>query len=180
MKRAISHRKTKKCGSCNQCCISLTINEPGLQKEADIACANLSSDKGCSIYADRPQVCRGFQCGWITLPKLPNSFRPDKCGFMIDSGPTSPFDFNIIPHRNYIQTLTSSEALGFIATCIQSDFTISISVPTKPGHQNAKSLLSGYVTPDDLRTEQALRLKVLTAIASAMEHPTELAVKFID
>jgi len=68
----------KSCGSCNMCCKVLTIEE--LKKDVGILCSNWCDGVGCKIYKDRPQVCRDFECEWITERALPATLRPDKVG----------------------------------------------------------------------------------------------------
>jgi hypothetical protein len=35
------------------------------------------SNKGCTIYADRPDNCKGFKCEWLAKDYLPMWMRPD-------------------------------------------------------------------------------------------------------
>ena len=39
--------------------------------------------KACAIYDDRPDDCRAFNCVWLKVEKLPEEFRPDRCGFVL-------------------------------------------------------------------------------------------------
>lgn len=68
--------KPRACGTCNACCVALNIDE--LEKAAHVPCSHLAS-KGCGIYEDRPSVCRGFQCLWLS-GNLPAECRPDRFG----------------------------------------------------------------------------------------------------
>ena len=52
------------CGSCNVCCVALTIDEASLKKPQGYRCKNAQPDNSCAIYADRPRTCRDFNCGW--------------------------------------------------------------------------------------------------------------------
>jgi len=63
------------------CCSALEIDE--LKKAAGPLCANCVSGGGCSIYANRPQVCRDFECEWLTSRDLPRHFRPDRIGVIL-------------------------------------------------------------------------------------------------
>jgi hypothetical protein len=65
------------------CCSALEIDE--LKKPAGPLCAN-SCESRCRIYPERPQVCRDFECEWLTQRNLPANFRPDLIGalFMQD------------------------------------------------------------------------------------------------
>ena len=60
------------------CCIVLEIEE--LKKPAGPACPNCVGGGGCAIYASRPQVCRDFECEWLTERSLPRPLRPDRIG----------------------------------------------------------------------------------------------------
>ena len=78
----------KACGPCVMCCTALEITELG--KPAGPACVNCVSGGGCAIYAKRPQVCRDFECLWLTSRELPPNMRPDRIGAILmeddDSG----------------------------------------------------------------------------------------------
>jgi uncharacterized protein len=60
------------------CCSVLEIDE--LKKAAGPTCVNCLAGGGCSIYAARPQVCRDFECEWLTSRELPRPLRPDRIG----------------------------------------------------------------------------------------------------
>jgi hypothetical protein len=62
------------------CCSALEI--PELKKPAGPLCGNCSG-AACRIYADRPGVCRDFECEWLTSRKLPPHFRPDRIGVLL-------------------------------------------------------------------------------------------------
>jgi uncharacterized protein len=71
----------KACGPCTMCCSALEIME--LQKPAGPLCANCRLGDGCAIYPDRPQVCRDFECEWLTRRDLSRRFRPDLAGVIL-------------------------------------------------------------------------------------------------
>lgn len=77
----------KGCGTCTLCCTVMRVDmQP--PKEAHETCTHCSRG-GCSIYADRPDACRGFQCLWLASQQvarfaLPAAMRPDRCGVAID------------------------------------------------------------------------------------------------
>src|ERR1700685_4410236 len=64
------------CGSCTVCCMALRVIE--LDKEAGRYCQHCLPGKGCGIYETRPEVCRGFLCGWRRVPQLGEEWRPGK------------------------------------------------------------------------------------------------------
>ena len=63
------------------CCTALEI--PELKKPAGPACPNCILTGGCTIYAKRPQVCRDFECLWLTERGLPSTMRPDRLGTIL-------------------------------------------------------------------------------------------------
>jgi hypothetical protein len=65
------------------CCSALEIDI--LTKPAGPLCGN-SCNSRCVIYPERPQVCRDFECVWLTSRKMAAHFRPDRIGalFMED------------------------------------------------------------------------------------------------
>jgi len=73
--------KERECGDCQACCIAPYIDDPELKKGAFEDCRNLC-ETGCSIYQNRPQTCRAFECGWL-LGAMDDDWRPDKSGIML-------------------------------------------------------------------------------------------------
>jgi hypothetical protein len=55
--------------------------EARFNKPAGTPCQHLIQI-GCAIYADRPPVCRRFECAWISAPNLPEALRPDRSGVL--------------------------------------------------------------------------------------------------
>ena len=64
----------KSCGPCTMCCSALEIAE--LKKPAGRLCGDCRLRGGCAIYAARPQVCRDYECEWLTRRDLPRSCGP--------------------------------------------------------------------------------------------------------
>lgn len=77
----------KTCGECSLCCKVLNIDE--LEKPMGVWCRHFAKGVGCGIYADRPEVCRGYQCTWTWAAPLDERWRPDRAGFMIHPGPVA-------------------------------------------------------------------------------------------
>jgi hypothetical protein len=75
----------RSCGSCTLCCQVLVIDE--LEKDAGTLCKNCSVGGGCKIYNKRPEVCRDFECEWLTERDVPQVLFPDRHGtlLMIDA-----------------------------------------------------------------------------------------------
>ena len=79
------------CGDCNACCdrpsiVDLTIKPP-FQKPRGALCNNWCN--GCTIYKQRPQPCRDFECFWLKINSMgknfPEELRPDNLGIMVSS-----------------------------------------------------------------------------------------------
>lgn len=71
-----------RCASCTLCCQLLEV--PALKKPANASCANCEEGVGCSIWAERPPICRRFRCLWYPNPQLPAGLRPDLCGAIFE------------------------------------------------------------------------------------------------
>jgi len=75
----------RECGSCTMCCKLLRIEELG--KAEGEWCTHCAIGKGCTIYDTRPEACRGFYCGWLTLPMLDDKWFPAKAKLMVFPSP---------------------------------------------------------------------------------------------
>ncbi|MFA5048109.1 MAG: hypothetical protein WC516_03745 [Patescibacteria group bacterium] len=96
----MSHDTSNKCGTCTACCLVLAVHE--IKKPTGVCCPHCDQDRGCRIYAQRPQGCRGFRCDWRMTadqdasPFAPVAFaswlrvfgdvsmRPDRLGVVLD------------------------------------------------------------------------------------------------
>lgn len=93
--------KNRECGSCTVCCTYLPISI--LNKKQLTPCKYLAKPVSngytgpcklnCSIYEERPEVCKGYSCMWL-YGYGNEEDRPDKCGILID---------NLLPIANCIQ-----------------------------------------------------------------------------
>ncbi len=63
------------------CCKVLEIEE--LEKPAGPACKNCLTGGGCRIYAQRPDVCREFECLWKGDRAMSPKLRPDLVGTIL-------------------------------------------------------------------------------------------------
>jgi hypothetical protein len=64
----------RSCGTCTLCCKVLRI--PELDKAHGVWCRHARPGHGCAIYADRPQSCRNFVCGYLASPELSEEWHP--------------------------------------------------------------------------------------------------------
>jgi hypothetical protein len=71
----------RQCGDCTLCCKVLEVT--ALAKPSGRWCAHCEIGKGCAIYAERPQACRDFNCGWLMMPELDERWKPSECKLVI-------------------------------------------------------------------------------------------------
>lgn len=70
------------CGECTACCDgNLKSNSYGNVFDKRNNCVFLVN-KTCSIYEDRPNTCRNYQCAWSQF-LIYEDLRPDKCGVLV-------------------------------------------------------------------------------------------------
>ncbi len=72
---------TRSCGDCGLCCKLLGVE--ALAKPPHSWCAHFVRGQGCAVYADRPRACADFSCYWLGQDALDDSWRPDRCGFVL-------------------------------------------------------------------------------------------------
>lgn len=77
-----------RCGACTLCCTVMKVTMPAEVKPAHQTCRHCS-EKGCAIYAVRPEICAVFQCFWLGSQSVPGwaldpALRPDRCGVVVD------------------------------------------------------------------------------------------------
>lgn len=88
--------KERSCGTCSACCTVLGI--VALGKGPNTPCAH-QVGKGCSIYAQRPDECRTYTCGWLA-GAFEGRDRPDRLGVVFDaSGSPSSGDEIVVVAR---------------------------------------------------------------------------------
>ncbi len=68
------------------CCMALDIIE--LKKMAGPLCGQWCGG-GCQIYATRPQVCRDFECNWLTERDVQTTLKPNRVGTILMIDPDS-------------------------------------------------------------------------------------------
>lgn len=74
----------RECGDCTACCDGwLAADIYGHSMYPGCPC-HFKSNKGCSIYNNRPDGCKNFKCGYlIENSPFPEWFRPKDCGVII-------------------------------------------------------------------------------------------------
>lgn len=70
------------CGDCTACCDGFLIGEAKGKPFGDGKPCEFLISKKCTIYSDRPQMCRNYQCAWTQFV-LPEWMKPNLCGVMV-------------------------------------------------------------------------------------------------
>lgn len=101
----------RQCGECRACCTPLAISE--LKKPAGVPCKHIGGprQRGCRIYASRPDSCRGYLCGWRTGLGGDNE-RPDRVGVLLSSIDIHPDAIAHIPHMPTAAVLAHETRAG--------------------------------------------------------------------
>lgn len=88
------------CGECTACCRLMAVNE--IAKARGAWCPHITENKrACTIYHQRPDSCRDWECGWLSsqhsdIP-LPADMRPDRSHVVIARSPTGQVWFHVDP-----------------------------------------------------------------------------------
>ena len=109
----------RSCGTCTLCCKVLTVDE--INKPNGQWCPHCVQGRGCTIYADRPNECRRFQCGYLMWPalsehwlpvrsKLVVAFKPDGNEIVIHVDPGVPNAWRAEPFYSDIHSLAGLAA----------------------------------------------------------------------
>lgn len=166
--------KNRKCGSCSVCCTSLRIEQPTLKKLADIPCQHLKPQGGCSIYDERPSVCRTWYCGWRILDIGPE-MRPDRSGVLIRFDGSSlcfqPVD------KNRVSALLDPEPLRVLGASIDHGMKVEISIPTREGYCSANldvtEHMLGVVKSRELAQVRSALIAAIQFAADSKTDPVE-------
>lgn len=158
----------RECGKCSACCISLTIIDEKLKKDADLACPNLIVKGGCRIYQERPNVCKSWYCGWRFMEGLGPDWRPDRIKVVLrfDEGGGITFQ----PIGEPVKALTNKKVLKFMGAAMEGGIQLFISVPTKPGFCSAKAYVNDQLA-------SAVQMHDLSELKNAMKKLIEYSSK---
>lgn len=100
------------CGKCSLCCKLNKVAD--LDKPTGIWCTHCAIGSGCTIYADRPQSCREYNCLYLMNPNLPEFWHPLRSHMVLQSGssansmvimvdPERPFAWRSEPYATTIR-----------------------------------------------------------------------------
>src|SRR5262245_3163205 len=73
---------SRECGKCSLCCRLLSI--PEINKPRDVWCHHCHPGRGCRIYEQRPDVCRGYKCLWLIDSEFDDRWFPAKAKIIVD------------------------------------------------------------------------------------------------
>jgi hypothetical protein len=133
----------RSCGTCNACCIALTIKEPTLQKPSGIRCRHNRPDNRCAIYADRPETCRTFHCGWRHLKWVREPLRPDRSGVLIRlrgqiSRATGATKLGVVFTLLNADALRAEGLAESVAAAVAAEVPVWLNIPGPPGYTSAE------------------------------------------
>lgn len=156
------------CGSCNVCCVSLTIDDPELQKVQGFRCKNALADNSCAIYPARPHTCRDFNCGWRLLKWVRQSLRPDLSGVLIRlhyevSAATKAQTLGVIFTLLNKRALKAEGLAESVAAAVAAGVPVYLQIPGPPGYTSGQArmneaLLHAVQTRDKPAVLEVLRL----------------------
>lgn len=74
----------RSCGSCTKCCEGyLMLEVQGYTVDLGKPCPFVKQHSGCTIYPNRPDGCKEYQCGWLKSDILPEEFKPEITGVLV-------------------------------------------------------------------------------------------------
>jgi hypothetical protein len=147
----------RSCESCTACCSFAPIRTEELDKPANSLCLHCAEGQGCTVYDVRPQVCRGFYCGYFFLPELGEEWHPSRSGVVIRS---EHFDNDTITILVLELTafLVSESFAGLIGAWVDEGISVEFERLGPAGHLPAKmrvnEILEEAVKARDLRAMQ--------------------------
>ncbi len=170
----------RECGECSACCVVLNVDTPEFQKLPGKPCSHLCA-QGCAIHETRFPVCRAYHCGWRYLAGLPEDWRPDRSGVLVDfqSDDLPPH----YPKRPGIrltvfgppETALKPGFLDYVARLVAADVPVILAVPGPPGFFPAGALLNDAlkeaVAAREFSAVQAAIAEALRSLASHKFNP---------
>ena len=156
----------RECGSCNVCCVALTIDDPAMQKLQGIRCRNALPDHRCAIYDARPQTCRTYFCGWRQLKWIRPTLRPDTSGVLVrlqHEPPRSTYAQRI----GVIFTLLTGAALKAeglaesVAAGVAAEVPVYLAIPGPPGYTGGQAQINDALRDAVFLKDKAEVLRIL-------------------
>jgi hypothetical protein len=112
----------RSCGSCTLCCKVFAV--PEVESPRSVLCKHCVPEKGCSIHASRPPVCREFFCNWLLVETLGPEWQPERSrivlqsvalagghqGLSIHADPDFPENWRLPPYYSQIKAWAAKAA----------------------------------------------------------------------
>ncbi len=141
----------RSCGTCDVCCVMLTIDDPELRKVQGYRCPHLKPSQGCSIYATRPHTCRTFYCGWRQLKWVREPLRPDRSGVLVElAGEIEPDGTRRLGVSITLLNRAALKAEGLaetVAAAVAAQVPVFLTVPGPPGYTSARAKINAHLEP---------------------------------
>jgi hypothetical protein len=173
----------RECGPCNVCCTQPVILDPELRKAPGVLCPNWKAGTGCTIYANRPQTCRGHFCAWRQLHQFDDSWRPDLSNIYIELKGDPPEHFrHALPDAQFAFKFTllgdlAPQRLGLLATTIASlianDVPVILAMAAPPEHLGCHILLNPGLKPHAAAVGPAFMEGFAKALHTLLTMPPE-------
>ena len=85
----MNHRE---CGECTRCCEGWELTDVAEHigfVGVGLPCRFVDLGKGCTIYEDRPTVCRHYKCEWLKddMHNIPDWLKPNESNIIITEKP---------------------------------------------------------------------------------------------
>lgn len=156
----------RSCGTCNVCCVALTIDDPALQKVQGYRCRNARPDNGCSIYDTRPHTCLTFFCGWRRLKWVRETMRPDRSGVLIRlhnevSATDGTRRVGIIVTLLNRAALKAEGLAETVAAAVAANAPVYLHIPGPPGHTSGQARINEALEGPVFARDKAAVLDVL-------------------
>ena len=107
----------RSCGTCDMCCNG-TFSLPeinGHRPEPTKPCYFLNVVSKCTIYEDRPNPCKSYQCLWLADESIPDFMKPENMGGILDIGKFKEYTYlqlntNNVSYSDESMEFSKSEA----------------------------------------------------------------------
>lgn len=173
------------CGSCNVCCVSLTIDDPELQKPQGYRCKNALSDNSCAIYPARPHTCRSFNCGWRLLKWVRQTLRPDLSGVLIRlhydvSAATGARTLGVIFTLLGKRALKAEGLAESIAAAVSAEVPVYLQIPGPPGYTSSQARMNDALRYAVQTKDKEAVLEILRVARQQGRHGNFVPIKLKD
>jgi hypothetical protein len=138
--------RARACGECQVCCVTPTIDSPGMQKTSNSPCRH-SLGGGCDTYETRPQDCRVFFCGWRRSRDFPEDWRPDRTGIFaileVNKLPQyRPLAIALHLVGNPLKTIRRPDFIDFVIKNVRGNVAVYLMLPKGRGMLSARLQLN--------------------------------------